>query len=194
MFKDSIFGNSGYPNMHEIIPKLYLGNVNASIDSELLKHHKINHVLSIIARNAHDVPVKSHLLLNLNDGEEYSYEQLEQGVIFLKKAIIHQEGVLVHCMAGISRSTSMICAYLMKERQLSPYEAVDLVKNIRNIADPALITFQSVIDWAYPTTEAYCALCNKIWFYLEDYNMFGSKRPSDVCDCERPEIKMRNKQ
>lgn len=44
--------------------------------------------------------------------------------------------VLVHCWAGVSRSASIVIAYLMKLKNLSFLEAYQHVKKYRNIIDP----------------------------------------------------------
>jgi protein-tyrosine phosphatase len=43
---------------------------------------------------------------------------------------------LVHCWAGISRSVSVVCYYLMVTRNMSYTEAIALVKSKRAIAQP----------------------------------------------------------
>ena len=42
-----------------------------------------------------------------------------------------ETNVLVHCQAGISRSASIIIAYLISERKLSLEKAVKKVRNVR---------------------------------------------------------------
>ena len=41
--------------------------------------------------------------------------------------------VLVHCLAGVSRSVSMVIAYFIREHALSDEEAFSLVKSRRKI-------------------------------------------------------------
>lgn len=44
--------------------------------------------------------------------------------------------VLVHCYAGISRSATIVIAYLMSEKQMSLPDAFKLVKSKRIVAFP----------------------------------------------------------
>jgi hypothetical protein len=83
----------------------------------------------------------------------------------------------------------------MKEFHYDPYKAINLLKEIRDIVDPAFITFQSAINWVYPTKEPYCINCNKTWEYIEDYVVFdySVKRERLTCECNNPQITMRNK-
>ena len=55
---------------------------------------------------------------------------------FISSALKSDGKVLVHCWAGISRSTSCICAYLMLEYGLKVDEAVDICRKKRYIVNP----------------------------------------------------------
>jgi protein-tyrosine phosphatase len=44
--------------------------------------------------------------------------------------------ILVHCMQGVSRSASVVAAYLMAVYGWTPQQAVQFVKSKRRIADP----------------------------------------------------------
>lgn len=44
--------------------------------------------------------------------------------------------IFVHCNAGVSRSPSIVIAYLIKSLNYSFKEAFNLVKNKRNIINP----------------------------------------------------------
>lgn len=180
--------------MSLILPNLYLGDIEASQDFESLTEHKINHIVSILAQKEFPVPTTHHLLITLNDGEPFSSTNLEKGVNFIKNAINKNEGVLVHCMAGISRSTTLISAFLMKELHYTPYQAIKFIQERREIIDPAYFTFQSAINWAYPHKNMFCKNCNKVWDYREKYefiidtqNKFG-RRNQKECVCDDPVI------
>lgn len=45
--------------------------------------------------------------------------------------------MLVHCQAGMSRSATVVCAYLMRELGLDPVEAVTFLRERRPVVDPS---------------------------------------------------------
>eukprot|EP00826_Nyctotherus_ovalis_P048353 TRINITY_DN5681_c0_g1_i1.p1 TRINITY_DN5681_c0_g1~~TRINITY_DN5681_c0_g1_i1.p1 ORF type:complete len:115 (-),score=6.30 TRINITY_DN5681_c0_g1_i1:44-388(-) len=55
---------------------------------------------------------------------------------FIRSVIEAGKGVLVRCSAGVSRSTSVVIAYLMKWEKLKYDEAFRLVQSKRQIVDP----------------------------------------------------------
>ncbi|XWV25725.1 putative tyrosine-protein phosphatase [Tupanvirus soda lake] len=61
---------------------------------------------------------------------------IEIGYHFIDNAINSGNNVLVHCMAGISRSVSLVVYYLMKKYHLNYDKAFSFVKNKRGIANP----------------------------------------------------------
>jgi hypothetical protein len=62
---------------------------------------------------------------------------IEIGYYWMNKFLTETDGsVLVHCMAGISRSTSLIIYYLMKKYAMSYDEAYNFVKRARSIIQP----------------------------------------------------------
>lgn len=54
---------------------------------------------------------------------------------FIKEGI-ERGGVLVHCFAGVSRSTSCVIAYLMKEKGFEFWNALNFVRSRRSIICP----------------------------------------------------------
>jgi protein-tyrosine phosphatase len=55
---------------------------------------------------------------------------------FIKSSIIGGGSVLVHCFAGVSRSASVVIAYLMREHGLPTLDAMTYVRKRRPIIFP----------------------------------------------------------
>uniref|UniRef100_A0A6C0C9U7 Tyrosine specific protein phosphatases domain-containing protein n=1 Tax=viral metagenome TaxID=1070528 RepID=A0A6C0C9U7_9ZZZZ len=61
---------------------------------------------------------------------------IEIGYHFINDAISSRENILIHCMAGISRSVSLVTYYLMKKFGVGFDQTFNFIKSRREIADP----------------------------------------------------------
>lgn len=72
-----------------------------------------------------------------NQVNQYNNKPLiEIGYHFINDAITNYQKILVHCMAGVSRSISLVSYYLMKKYFLNFDEAINIIKSKRRIANP----------------------------------------------------------
>ena len=60
----------------------------------------------------------------------------EKALDFINTAVKNNTGVLVHCIAGVSRSSSCVIAYLMHYHRLRLIQAYAAVKRQRCIIQP----------------------------------------------------------
>jgi hypothetical protein len=61
---------------------------------------------------------------------------IEIGYHFINDAIMSHQNILIHCMAGISRSVSLVTYYLMKKFNVGFDQTFNFIKSRREIADP----------------------------------------------------------
>lgn len=123
----------------EIRKGLYLGGVTAlNTASEL----GITHVLSVI-NDISDLSTKvqqlsmTHMLIDMADMEEANLlPHFEQAVQFIKSALEQGGKVLVHCQAGISRSASVVLAYLMAVEKTGLDSALASIRHTYPQASP----------------------------------------------------------
>lgn len=61
---------------------------------------------------------------------------IEIGYHFINNAVGSDSNILIHCMAGISRSVSLTIYYLMKKYKFGYDDAINIIKQNRIIANP----------------------------------------------------------
>ena len=67
--------------------------------------------------------------------------------IFVEEARTNNKVVLVHCMAGISRSVTITLAYLMKFHRMSMQRAYQYLKDMRPAISPNLNFMGQLIEF-----------------------------------------------
>ena len=110
--------NSGYGTPSIVIDDfLYHGDYRQASNINLLKELNIRHIVSVIDSELSPT-ITEHcnvLFINLSDEIQANVKQhFDQTNEFLSKCKEKNEKVLVHCQMGISRSSSIVLAYLMK--------------------------------------------------------------------------------
>lgn len=63
-------------------------------------------------------------------------QYFERACQFIDEARQSNGVVLVHCVCGISRSTTLCCAYLMKHHELTVEQALVQLRSRRHIIQP----------------------------------------------------------
>lgn len=120
-----------------------------------LEKENVTHILSVLndlpTGNYGHVAAKNpfegfkHLKLDILDVEDENIMQFfPQTNAFIQEAVDNGSSVLVHCIAGVSRSVTCVCAYLMQANNWTPDEALRAVKAKRSIARPNESFFQQL--------------------------------------------------
>ncbi|KAJ7876284.1 protein-tyrosine phosphatase-like protein [Mycena leptocephala] len=125
-------------NYHAIIDdQLYLGNLSAAESPQLLTRLGITHVLSACPDYLATAETLKHLTLPLMDDEDFDIlEHLPTTCRFIKEALDGGGKVFCHCVMGISRSATVVCAYLMFSQHISAGQAIRSVRTRRPRARP----------------------------------------------------------
>lgn len=125
----------------EIIPGLYMSDLSAAESSKTHDYYGITHVLSvmpgnvILPRTSRPSPKTLQIPIRDTPFEELA-GHLSQTSAFINDALRKRGCVLVHCVQGMSRSASVIAAYLMAANGWSVREAVDFVRSRSSSAQP----------------------------------------------------------
>ena len=129
---------SFHPECDEILKdKLYLGNYDFALNNELLMKKNISCILVCGKELECKFPNKfKYFKIDLNDYiEESILPHIDKCVQFINENI-KEKKIFVHCNAGVSRSPSIIIAYLIKSFNYSFNYAYNFVKSKRNIIKP----------------------------------------------------------
>lgn len=126
-----------YFNAHYVYQNIYLGSVKAANDREWLKKNNITHVLGLIDYQEKFKDVKYLTYGNIDDSVKQDLiKYFKQTFKFIDESYESGGNVLVHCHAGISRSSTIVIAYLMYKYNKSLVNALDITKNARSIVCP----------------------------------------------------------
>ncbi|XP_005990982.1 dual specificity protein phosphatase 8 isoform X2 [Latimeria chalumnae] len=143
-----------------ILPHLYLGSQNDVLNKEVMSQNGITHVLNV--SNSCPKPAyiaESHFLrIPVNDSYcEKILPWISGSMEFIDKVKMLNGRVLVHCLAGISRSAAVAIAYIMKTLGLSLDDAYRFVKERRPTISPnfnflgQLLEYEMSLDRSRPT-------------------------------------------
>ncbi|CCO27266.1 Tyrosine-protein phosphatase yvh1 Short=PTPase yvh1 [Rhizoctonia solani AG-1 IB] len=112
-------------SMDEVTENLWVGDFGAATSIELLEMAGVKYV----TMQRHQIP--------LDDTEEQDVlSYLPATIAFIQKSLASGDGVLIHCMAGMSRSATIAAAYLMYTKGLDPTGALELIREVRPTIQP----------------------------------------------------------
>ena len=118
---------------------LLLGNVQASEDAECFKSENITIVLDVAGCN-YKYPegmVQHCKVIMAEDNYDFDLSaHFEDCFDFIHKHRSQHHNVLVHCMAGVSRSSTVVIGYLMKYYKMDMNSAYSFVKKKRSCICP----------------------------------------------------------
>jgi len=124
-------------NADEIVKGLYIGDQQAAATKEQLIKHNITHVVCVIGGQPLFKEIKYLIFDAFDSGEQDLISKFPQTNEFISEGIA-SGGVIVHCQRGISRSATVVIAYIMSQLNYSFYDAADYVCERRPIVCPNL--------------------------------------------------------
>ena len=125
----------------EIINNIYIGSYSNAKDEKELESNNIKYILNCASEcnNIFKDKIK-YLKLEIKDQNDFPIQDyFEKGAQFIHDSLNNNDGnVLIHCMQGKSRSTTILMAYLIKYGNEDTNSAYKIIKAKRRLAMPNL--------------------------------------------------------
>ena len=135
-------------SMNHIYKNIYLGNYESAKNENFLKMYDIHTVINCAAELQNNYKDLILYDLNLYDmPEEKIINEFENAYNFVKRHLDHN--ILVHCYMGISRSSSFVIFYLMKEEKWDYETCFEFVRKKRPCIEPNYGFEQQLKDYYY---------------------------------------------
>lgn len=144
------------PSLNHIIPGLYLGNFTGAIDPKTLKDNKIKAIVTLMTDPLPEwsqppfrdiIYRENHFFKKCDDTlTQDILRYLEDACDFIDRQLKTPGSVLVHCRMGVSRSATVVIAYIMRKYGWTYHHALKHVKGKRNI-NPNYSFRQQLLVW-----------------------------------------------
>ncbi|XP_070610002.1 dual specificity protein phosphatase 13B-like [Erythrolamprus reginae] len=139
-----VWSRGGSDNhVDQVWPNLYLGDAWAARSKSILQSLGITHILNAAdgpynintgARYYRDLPIQYYGVQAFDDNSFDISVFFREAADFIHKALNTAGGkVIVHCARGLSRSATLVLAYLMIHENLTLVEALKSVDSRRSI-------------------------------------------------------------
>ena len=121
----------------KITDRIFLGSYGGAVDLDFLKNEKITKVISCLGEGSpsyNDMPIQQKCI-GFNDFPNSNIIQyFKECLEFMDEN--PTDKIFVHCMCGVSRSSTIVIAYLMWKRKASLDETLEFVQNKRRFVSP----------------------------------------------------------
>jgi hypothetical protein len=136
--------------MTEILPRIFVGNIHDAQNLERLNQNGITHIINATP----DLPLfwenqYQYLRIGVLDlPSESIRKHFDKAFQFIDEKLQNKTNkILVHCSAGISRSPTLVLAYMIKKYQMKFDEAFNKMRQLRQIVDPNVSFILQLRDW-----------------------------------------------
>lgn len=124
--------------MTQVTPNLYIGSYEEASDLEWLKKRGITRIVNMSEEHPNYFPNNFHYYRA--DAYDHPSQSLlrifQEGYKFMIRGSMNGGTILVHCHAGISRSSSMIIYYLMKTYKWPLVSTISYLRKLHPRTNP----------------------------------------------------------
>ncbi|KAM3867867.1 dual specificity protein phosphatase 26-like [Diretmus argenteus] len=124
----------------EVWPRLYIGDQRSAENRADLSMHRISHILNAAHSNRRGRPEiyrsmnLTYMGVEARDSSDFDMSvNFQTAADFIHRSLSGGGRVLVHCHVGVSRSATLVLAYLMLKQNLTLVEAICVVKEHRGV-------------------------------------------------------------
>ena len=119
----------------QIVPRVWVGSREDAHSPQFLQRHNIRHIINCTRNISFKFPRLSGYRIPVDDHPDENPTMLRHlpvAVAAIESALAFgDEAVLVHCYAGISRSSTVVCALLMKRHGWTPRRAMQAMQGVK---------------------------------------------------------------
>lgn len=158
-------------DMCEIVPGLWLASM-FSAQPDTLHKYGITHVVSVmpVSNHIHNTLASNgfilHIIEELDGDDTNLIQHFPHAVAFITHALGAGLRVLVHCVAGVSRSPTLVAAYLIQEMGMTTDEALARIRRVRPFIEPKRGFVAQLRDWEEQCRTPTC--CEKLMWQKLD--------------------------
>lgn len=119
--------------------EIHLGGIPSLFNKEKLEETGITHILTAVLGIGDKYSKEKFTTLNIpvRDVEwERLCEYFDKAVDFIKECELANGKIFVHCMCGVSRSSTLVAAYLIREKGMSCNDAINHLHAYRKKVNP----------------------------------------------------------
>jgi len=133
--------------MDFIIDRLAIGDLSDAKNKTMLLECGVTAILNVAkeAQYEPDANYFDYYKVSIDDGQAMDFSHLTEAVDFIHSRIRNGK-VMVHCLMGVSRSSTIVLCYL-HECGFSLREAMNLIKKKRPEAQPHIALYNSVREY-----------------------------------------------
>ena len=128
-------------HLTEIVDKIFIGSFLNAKNLDELEKNNIKYILNcaLECKNIFEDKFK-YLKLDIKDQIDFPIQDyFEKGIQFIQESLNNNDGnILIHCMEGKSRSTTILMAYLIKCKNENTNSAYKILKTKRQLTMPNL--------------------------------------------------------
>ena len=132
---------------------IFISGFAIAYHQPFLSDKKITRVIKLFREKDDDkymVPGIKYLRIDAKDTPSYDISKhFDDCLEFIKQGLEHNEKILIHCHAGISRSATIVLLYLLCIRNMPLHVSYSYLKQKRYVIHPNDGFMKQLINWCY---------------------------------------------